>query len=66
MSAEETSLLISRQRGVVVIVRIETVERSCIASQVAIVEHLRTRQYLISGKNPFKGDPAKRAKRGHV
>ena len=66
MSAEETILLISRQRGVVVIVRIETVERSCIASQAAIVEHRRARQYLISAKTPFKGASAKRAKKGHV
>lgn len=66
MSAEETILLISRQRGVVVIVRIETVARSCIASQVAIVEHRRTRQYLIPGKTHFKGGSAKRAKKGHV
>ena len=50
----------------VVIVRMATVKRGCIASQVAIVEHRRTRQYLISAQNHFKGDSAKRAKEGHV
>ena len=48
------------------IVRIETVERGCIASQVAIVEHRRARQYLISAEKHFEGNSAKRAKRGHV